>query len=84
MHPVYVGIRCDHHAVVPQIVQRVFYIQGMLQQVELLVLIYDLLGQTITVQGFTPQTEYCLSICIPRFGDRTAGRIALRNENGGG
>ena len=84
VHPVHIGVGSNHHPVVPQVFERIFNVQGVLQQVELLVLIHDFLGQTITVKGFTTQAEHRLGVYIPRFGNGTAGRIAFRDKNSGG
>ena len=49
VHSVNIGIGSHNHLIISQSVQTVFYIQGSLQQVELLVLVNHLLGQAIAV-----------------------------------
>ena len=65
MHPVHIGIGSDDHPVVTQVVERIFNIQRVLEQVEFLVLVNYFLGQAVAVQRFTPQAEHRLGFSIP-------------------
>ena len=81
MHTVHIGIGCDNHLIIPEPLDTVLYIKGSLQQVELLVLINDLLGQSVSIQRLTPQREDRLRLRITDLGNRTARRVPLGNEN---
>ena len=81
MHTVHIGIGCDNHLIIPEPLDTVLYIKGSLQQVELLVLINDLLGQSVSIQRLTPQREDRLRLHITNLGNRTARRVPLGNEN---
>ena len=83
MHAVHIGIGGNHHIVVPQVFQSVLNIQCSLQQVEFLVLVYDLFGKSEDIQWLAFQAEYSLCAHIPCRGDGTAGRIAFGDEHGG-
>jgi len=50
MHSICVGIGCDDHPVVTQPVHILLNIEGCLQQIELLIFVDDLLGETEAVQ----------------------------------
>src|SRR5258707_15652670 len=54
----------------------------MLQQVELLILIYHFFRQPITVQRLTTKAENSLSFHVPGLGDTAAGGIPFRNKDG--
>ena len=49
MHTIDIGIGCDDHLVVTQIIHILLDVQRSLQQIELLVVIDHLLGQTEAV-----------------------------------
>ncbi len=49
VHSIYIGIGSHNHLIISQSVQSVLDIEGCLEQVELLVLVNHLLGQTIAV-----------------------------------
>ena len=81
VHAIDIGISSYNNLVIAQIVQSVFYIQGGLQQVKLFVFVNNLLAQAKTVQRFTAQREHGLRVDIAAFRNRSAGRIALSNED---
>ena len=68
-HAINISIGCNNHFVVTQSVEAFLNIQCCLKQIELFILVYNLLCQTVTVQRFASQTEYCLKIRITTFGD---------------
>lgn len=82
VHTIHIGIGGYNHLVVTQAVQAILYVEGCLEQVELLVLIYHLLGQAKAIQWLTTQREHRLGIHIAALGDASAGRIALGDEDG--
>jgi hypothetical protein len=61
------------HAIIAEVIQAIFNIQGMLKQVELLVFVNDFFCQAVTVEGFSSKTKYRLKLYIPGFCDGTAG-----------
>src|SRR5690606_2282234 len=81
VHAVHIGIGSYNHPVVAQPVQPVFDLQGMLEQIELFIFIYDLFRQSVTVQGLTPQAEDCLSAHVPGFSDGATCGVTLSDEN---
>ena len=81
VHPVDVGIGRDDDLVIAQVVHILLDVERRLQQVELFVLVDDLFRQPVTVQRLAPQRENGLRIRIPRFSDRSAGRVTLRDED---
>ena len=83
VHSIDIGIGGHDDLIVAQILQSVLYIERRLQQVELLILIYHLLRQAVRVKRFAPEGEHSLRVHIAALGDRTAGRVALGNENAG-
>ena len=80
VHAVHVGIGGDDDAVVAQSVQAVLDVERGLQQVELLVLVDDLLGQAEAVERLTAEAEDGLQVRVAALGDRSAGRVALGDE----
>jgi hypothetical protein len=82
VHAIDVGIGGDNNAVVAQVVERVFDIECVLEQVELLVLVHDFFGEAVAVEGFAAQAEHCLGIHVAGLGDRAAGGVALGDEYG--
>ena len=72
MHAVNIGIRSHYHLIISEGVQTLLDIQCSLQEVELLILIDHLLGESEGVQGFSTQREHCLCIHITALGDTSA------------
>src|SRR5690606_5420369 len=83
MHAVGIGIGRNDYLIIPESLHTIFNIQGSLQQIEFLIFVYDLFGQSETIQWFTAKAEDCLQIGISTFCDGTAGRITFGNENTG-
>jgi len=81
VHPVDIGIGSDYDLGIPQVIDAFLNIEGCLKQVELFVLIHHFLGQAKGIQRFASEAENRLRINVPRFCDRTAGRIAFGNKN---
>ena len=81
VHAVHIGIGGHDDLVVAQPVEPVFNVEGGLQQVEFLVLVYHLLGQPVRVEGLAAQREYGLCVHVAALGDGTAGRVALGDED---
>ena len=77
-----VSIRRYHHFLVAQAIYPVLYVQRMLQQVELLVLIHHLFLMWKCIQRFAPQAENCLSPHISAFGQTSTCAISFRYKNG--
>ena len=84
MHPVHIGIGGDYHAVVAQIVHRVFNVQGVLEEVKFLILVHYFLGQAVAVERFTAKAEDCLGVYIPGFGEGSTRGIALGDKDRAG
>ena len=82
MHSIYVRICCNNDIIIPKCFIAFLYIQCMLQQIELFILINYFLRQSIHIQRFASQTKYSLCLYVPGFGYRTAGRIAFCDKNG--
>ena len=82
VHTVDIGIGGDNDLVVTQVVESVLNVEGRLQQVELLVLIHHLLGQSERVERFAAQREHGLRVDVAALGDAAAGRVALGDEDG--
>lgn len=57
VHAIDIGIGGDHDLVVPQVVHILLDVERRLQQVELLVLIYDLLREAEAVERLAPQRK---------------------------
>ena len=83
VHTVHIGIGSYYDVVVTDAVQTVFYIQRVLQQVKLFVLVHYFFGKAETVKRLTFQTKNCLCHHIARFGDGTRGRITFGNKQRG-
>ena len=83
VHTVDIGIGGDDDFIVAQSVKTVFDVECGLQEVELLVFIHHLFGQSVAVEGLSAQGEHGLRVDIAAFRDGTAGRVALRDEDGG-
>ena len=81
VHTIDIGIGCDDHLVVAQVVHILFDVQRCLQQIELLVVVNHLLGQSEAVQRLTAQREDSLSLHVAALGDRTRRRVTLRDED---
>ena len=81
MHAIDIGIGGDHDLVVPQVVHILLDVERRLQQVELLVLIYDLLREAEAVERLAPQRKNRLRTHVAALGDRTGCRITLRDED---
>ncbi len=73
VHPVGIGIGCDDHLVVAQFVHALFDVERRLQQVELLVLIDNLLGESEAVERLATEAEDRLVVRVAALGDGTAG-----------
>ena len=54
VHAIHIGIGRNDHLVITESIQAILDVQSGLQQVELLVLIHNLLGQAIAIQRLTP------------------------------
>ena len=81
VHAVHIGVGGDDHLVVTQVLHVLLDVERRLQEVELLVLVDHLLREPVTVQRLAPQREDRLRTHVARGGDRTRGRVALRNED---
>ena len=81
VHAVHIGVGGDDHLVVTQVLHVLLDVERRLQEVELLVLVDHLLREPVTVQRLAPQREDRLRAHVARGGDRTRGRVALRNED---
>ena len=64
VHAVDIGVGGDDHAVVAEVVERIFDVEGVLQQVELLVFVYDLFGKSEAVQRFAAEAEHGLGLHV--------------------
>ena len=82
MHAVDICICGDHHIIIAQGVEAVLDIEGVLEEVELLILIDHLFGQAKAVERLSTKAEYSLGIDVARLGDRTTRGVALRDEKG--
>ncbi len=81
VHAVHIGIGSYNHLVVAQLVQSVLNVQCRLQQVELLVLVHHLLGQSEAVERLAAEREHSLRLHIAALGDGAAGGVALGDED---
>ena len=81
VHTVYIGICCHYHLIISKRVESVFNVERRLQQVELFVFVDHLFGEPERVQWFSAEREHRLCVHIAAFGDGSAGRIALGDED---
>ena len=81
VHAVHVGVGGDDDLVVAQAVEAVLNIESGLEEVKLLVLVDDLLGEAVGVERFALEREDGLSLHVARGGERAGGGIALDDEN---
>ena len=72
VHAVDIGIGCNYYLVVAQGVESVLNVEGCLKQVELLVLVHHLLGESERVERLAPEREHSLRVYVAALGDRTA------------
>lgn len=77
VHTVVVGIGGDDDFVVTQPFYAVFDVECGLQEIELFVLIHDLTGLSVAVEGFSPQAENRLHVGVSAFTDRPGGRVSF-------
>ena len=80
VHTVDIGIGSNDYLVITESVEPVLDIQCSLEQVELFVFIHHLLRQTEAVEGFPTKGEHRLEVDVAAFGDATAGRVTLGDE----
>ena len=64
VHAVHIGIGRNNHLVVTQCVESVLDVEGCLEQIELLILVYHLLGQSVRVERLASQGEHSLRVDI--------------------
>ena len=83
MHAVHVGIGSHDDLVVAQSVEPVLDVERGLQEVELLIFVDHLFGQSEAVERLAAQREHGLRAHVAAFGDRAAGGVALGDEDGG-
>lgn len=83
VHAIDVGIRGDDHLVVAKSVQAVLDVEGVLQAVELVVLVDDLLAEAEGVERLSLEAEDGLGVDVACLGDRATSGIALHDEKGG-
>ena len=83
MHAIDIGIGGHDDFVVAQSVEAVLDVEGRLQEVELLVLVDHLLGQSEAVERLAAQREDGLRVHVAALGDAAAGRVALGDEDAG-
>ena len=53
VHAVDIGIGGHDHLIITQVVESILYVESRLKEIELLVLVDHLLGQTETVEGLS-------------------------------
>jgi hypothetical protein len=80
MHAVDVRIGGDDDPVVAQSVEPVFNVQSRLEEVKLLVLIDNLLGEAIGIERFAFEREDGLRLHVTRRGQGAGSRVALDDE----
>ena len=71
VHPIDIGIRGDNHLVVAKRVESVFDVEGGLKEVEFLIFVHHLLGQSIGIEGLSAQGEDGLRFHLTTLGDTT-------------
>ena len=64
VHAVDIGIGRNNHLIVTQCVESVLDVEGCLEQIELLILVYHLLGQSVRVERLASQGEHSLRVDI--------------------
>ena len=77
MHTVHICIRCYHDVLITQAFKPFLNVQGRLNEIELLILINDLLGKSIAVEGFPLETEDGLGLNVPALRNGTAGAVYI-------
>ena len=81
VHTIDISIGCDNHFVVTQVLETVFDIERMLQQVEFFVLIDDLLRHAEAVERLTAEAEHRLRLHVTSLGDGAGCGVTFCNEN---
>ena len=83
VHTVHIGIGRDNHLVVAEVLETVFDIESVLQQVEFFVFVHHLLGHAEAVQRLTAQAEHGLRLHVAGLGNGTRSRVTFGNEDHG-
>ena len=71
----------DDHLVVAEVIHILLDVECRLQEVELLVLVDDLFGESVAVERLAAQREDRLRTHVAALGDRTRSRITLGDED---
>lgn len=81
VHAIDIGVGGDDHAVVAEAVEAFLNIQGVLEEVELLVFIDDFSGEAEAIEGFAAERENGLCFHVPGGGECSGSGIAFRDED---
>ena len=81
VHAIHVGIRGYDNLVIAKSIESIFDVESRLKEVELFIFIHHLLGKSVGVERFTTKREDSLCVYIAAFGDTSAGRVTLGDEN---
>ena len=71
VHPIDISIRGDNHLVVAKRIQPIFDVEGGLKEVEFLIFVHHLLGQSIGVERLSAQGEDGLRLHLTTLGNTT-------------
>ena len=82
MHSVVIGIGGHDDVVVPQAFEVILHSEGGYEQVELFVLGHPLAALLIAVDRLSAQREHGLEVRVAGFGDGSARRVSLSDEDG--
>ena len=80
MHTVHIGIGSHYHLIISKAVETFLYVEGCLKKIELLILIYHLLCQTVAVERLTAKGEHSLCVHVTALCDTSARRVTLCDE----
>ena len=81
VHTVHISIGRDDDFVVTQVLETVFDVERVLQQVEFFVFVHDLLGHAEAVERLTAEAEHRLRLHVTSLRDGTRCRVTFCNEN---
>lgn len=80
MHAIHIGIGGDDDFVVAQTIEAVLDIEGGLEEMKLLVLIDDLLGEAIGIERLAFECEDRLRLDIARRGEGSGRGVTFDDE----
>ena len=81
MHTVDIGIGCNNHLLITQVLDIVINIECVVEELKLVICVCLRLLFAKSVEWLTTQRKYSLCKCVTRLGNRTRCRVTLGNED---